>query len=334
MPDVETKKSSQNLPWVEKYRPNALQELISHEDIINTIRKFIHEDKLPHLLFYGPPGTGKTSTILACAKEIYSPKEFNSMVLELNASDDRGINVVRGQILNFASTRTIFNSGFKLVILDEADAMTQDAQNALRRIIEKFTENVRFCLICNYLSKIIPALQSRCTRFRFGPLNPTQILPRLKYVAEQEEVKVTEDGEKALMALSQGDMRKVLNILQSCSMAFEEVTEDNVYTCVGHPLKSDISNMVNWMLNDSFSDAYSNIQELKTLKGLSLQDILTEVHVFVHRLDLPAKIKMHLLIKMADLEHRLLNGASEKIQLGSLLAAFQVTRDMVKEQAQ
>jgi replication factor C subunit 3/5 len=150
-----------NLPWVEKYRPSALQELISHEDIIKTIRKFISEDKLPHLLFYGPPGTGKTSTILACAKEIYSTKECNSMVLELNASDDRGINVVRGQILNFASTRTIFNSGYKLVILDEADSMTNDAQNALRRIIEKFTENVRFCLICNYLSKIIPALQSR-----------------------------------------------------------------------------------------------------------------------------------------------------------------------------
>ena len=146
-----------NLPWVEKYRPNALQELISHEDIIKTIRKFISQDKLPHLLFYGPPGTGKTSTILACAKEIYSPKQFNSMVLELNASDDRGINVVRNQILSFASTRTIFNSGYKLIILDEADAMTNDAQNALRRIIEKYTENVRFCMICNYLSKIIPA---------------------------------------------------------------------------------------------------------------------------------------------------------------------------------
>ena len=149
-----------NLPWVEKYRPSVLQELISHEDIIRTIRKFISEEKLPHLLFYGPPGTGKTSTILACAKELYSPKEFNSMVLELNASDDRGINVVRNQILSFASTRTIFNSGYKLVILDEADAMTNDAQNALRRIIEKYTDNVRFCLICNYLSKIIPALQS------------------------------------------------------------------------------------------------------------------------------------------------------------------------------
>jgi len=322
-----------NVTWVEKYRPGALQDLISHEDIINTIRKFLHEDKLPHLLFYGPPGTGKTSTILACAKEIYKPKEFNSMVLELNASDDRGINVVRGQILNFASTRTIFNSGFKLVILDEADAMTNDAQNALRRIIEKFTDNVRFCLICNYLSKIIPALQSRCTRFRFGPLNPAQIVPRLQFVADEEKVTMTEDGKKALITLAQGDMRKVLNILQSCAMAFKEVNEDNVYTCVGHPLKSDISNMVNWMLNESFSLSYKNILELKTLKGLSLQDIITETHLFVQRLDVTQNIRIHLIIKLAEIEERLIAGDSEKIQLGALVAAFQVTRDMVKKEA-
>jgi len=323
-----------NVTWVEKYRPGALQDLISHEDIINTIRKFLHEDKLPHLLFYGPPGTGKTSTILACAKEIYKPKEFNSMVLELNASDDRGINVVRGQILNFASTRTIFNSGFKLVILDEADAMTNDAQNALRRIIEKFTDNVRFCLICNYLSKIIPALQSRCTRFRFGPLNSTQIVPRLQFVADEEKVNMTEDGKKALITLAQGDMRKVLNILQSCAMAFDEVNEDNVYTCVGHPLKSDITNMVNWMLNESFSLAYKNILELKTLKGLSLQDVITETHLFVHRLDVTQNIRIHLITKLAEIEERLIAGDSEKIQLGALVAAFQVTRYMVKKEAE
>ena len=249
-----------NLPWVEKYRPADLGSLISHEDIIGTIRRFMEEDKLPHLLFYGPPGTGKTSTILACARQLYRDKEFNSMVLELNASDDRGINVVRGPILNFASTRTIFNSGFKLVILDEADAMTQDAQNALRRIIERFTDNVRFCIICNYLSKIIPALQSRCTRFRFGPLRPQQILPRLDHVCREEGVEVTECGRQALMSLSQGDMRKVLNILQSCSMAFGLVNEDNVYACVGHPLRQDVEDMLNWMLNEPISVSYNNIQ--------------------------------------------------------------------------
>jgi len=330
---MEQDAQSPNLPWVEKYRPNALDELISHEDIINTIRTFISQDKLPHLLFYGPPGTGKTSTILACAKEIYKDKQLNSMVLELNASDDRGIGIVRGQIMNFASTRTIFSSGYKLIILDEADAMTNDAQNALRRIIEKFTENVRFCLIGNYLGKIIPALQSRCTRFRFGPLQPEQILPRMEHVAKCEQVTLTEDGKAALMTLSHGDMRKVINIMQSCHMAFGEVSEDNVYTCVGHPLKSDIENIVKWSLNDDFSTAYSNISNLKILKGLSLQDIVSEVHTFIHKLELPGQVRIHLLIKLAELEERLMAGASEKIQLGSLLSAFQVTREMIKAEA-
>ncbi|NWR47165.1 RFC5 factor, partial [Regulus satrapa] len=346
---------------VEKYRPQALSELVSHQDILSTVQRFISEDRLPHLLLYGPPGTGKTSTILACARQLYREREFGSMVLELNASDDRGIDIVRGPILSFASTRTIFKKGFKLVILDEADAMTQDAQNALRRVIEKFTENTRFCLICNYLSKIIPALQSRCTRFRFGPLTPELMVPRLRHVIQEEGVDVTEDGMKALVTLSSGDMRRALNILQSTSMAFGKVTEENVYTCTGHPLKSDIANILDWMLNQDFSTAYRKIMELKTLKGLALQDILTEIHLFVHRggekvwlwmiprkpnfplpltacfllstVDFPPSIRIQLLIKLADIEYRLAAGTSEKIQLSSLIAAFQVTRDLVVAEA-
>ncbi|NXU69137.1 RFC5 factor, partial [Horornis vulcanius] len=280
---------------------------------------------------------------------------------QLNASDDRGIDIVRGPILSFASTRTIFKKGFKLVILDEADAMTQDAQNALRRVIEKFTENTRFCLICNYLSKIIPALQSRCTRFRFGPLTPELMVPRLQHVIQEEGVDVSEDGMKALVTLSSGDMRRALNILQSTSMAFGKVTEENVYTCTGHPLKSDIANILDWMLNQDFSTAYRKITELKTLKGLALQDILTEIHLFVHRggervwlqmslerpnfplsltecfllstVDFPPSIRIQLLIKLADIEYRLAAGTSEKIQLSSLIAAFQVVRDLVVAEA-
>ncbi|XP_076473057.1 replication factor C subunit 5-like [Babylonia areolata] len=324
---------AKNLPWVEKYRPEQLEDLISHTDIISTIDRFVKEDRLPHLLFYGPPGTGKTSTILAVAKQIYSPKEFNSMVLELNASDDRGIGIVRGQILNFASTRTIFKSGFKLVILDEADAMTKDAQNALRRVIEKFTENTRFCIICNYLSKIIPALQSRCTRFRFGPLKTTQMVPRLQHVISEESVKVTEDGVKALVTLANGDMRRALNILQSTSMAYDEVNEDNVYTCVGHPLRRDVENIVNWLLNETFATAYNNILQMKTMKGLALQDILTEVHTYIHRVDLPHNVQIHLLVKMSDIEYRLASGTSERIQQSSLVAAFQSARDLISQAA-
>ncbi|XP_076007048.1 replication factor C subunit 5 [Genypterus blacodes] len=322
-----------NLPWVEKYRPQSLDDLISHQDILCTIQKFITEDRLPHLLFYGPPGTGKTSTILACARQLYKDKEFNSMVLELNASDDRGIDVVRGPVLSFASTRTIFKRGFKLVILDEADAMTQDAQNALRRVIEKYTENTRFCLICNYLSKIIPALQSRCTRFRFGPLAPDQMIPRLEYVIQQENIDVSPDGMKGIVTLSAGDMRRSLNILQSTSMAYGKVTEDTVYTCTGHPLRSDIANILDWSLNKDFTAAYNQILELKTLKGLALNDILTEIHLLIHRVDFPPAVRMTLLIKLADIEHRLASGTNEKIQLSSMVAAFQGARDLVVSEA-
>jgi replication factor C subunit 3/5 len=321
-----------NLPWVEKYRPSTLSDLISHEEIISTISKFIDENQLPHLLFYGPPGTGKTSTILACARKLYTAQQFNSMVLELNASDDRGIGIVRGPILNFASTRTIFSGGFKLIILDEADAMTNDAQNALRRIIEKYTENVRFCIICNYLSKIIPAIQSRCTRFRFAPLSPEQVLPRLNYVIDEEKIQaaVTEDGKKALMALSGGDMRKVLNVLQSTYMAYKSVTEDNVYTCVGHPMKKDITNIVNWLLNvEGFKEIYDKIQQLKTTKGLALEDILTEIHLYVHRMELPPRVICSLLVKMAEIEERLAGGCVENPQISSLISAFVIARDQV-----
>nr|XP_050853741.1 replication factor C subunit 5 isoform X3 [Vespula vulgaris] len=313
-----------NLPWVEKYRPKKLEELISHEEILKTIKKFIDENQLPHLLLYGPPGTGKTSTILACAKTLYKPAQFNSMVLEMNASDDRGIGIVRGQILNFASTGTMYRSGFKLIILDEADAMTNDAQNALRRIIEKYTENVRFCIICNYLGKIIPALQSRCTKFRFGPLQSEQILPRLNEVIEQENLKVTDDGKQALMTLCGGDMRKVLNILQSTWLAFGSVTEETVYSCVGHPLPVDIKNIANWLLNESYELSYCKIQDLKIKKGLALQDILTELHLFVHK----NYILINLVIKMAEIEKRVAVGCSEAVQLNALVAAFHQAREI------
>ncbi|KAL0883079.1 hypothetical protein ABMA27_016545 [Loxostege sticticalis] len=323
--------TSKNLPWVEKYRPSKLEDLVSHDDIIKTINQFMKENQLPHLLFYGPPGTGKTSTILACARQMYTPQQFNSMVLELNASDDRGIGIVRGQILSFASTRTIFKAGPKLIILDEADAMTNDAQNALRRIIEKYTDNVRFCIICNYLGKIIPALQSRCTRFRFAPLQQSQIVPRLQEIAAAEGVKMSEDGVKALLTLSGGDMRKVLNMLQSTWLAHRAVTEDHVYTCVGHPLRSDINNVLNWLLNENdFAACFKNIQDVKIAKGLALSDILTEIHTVVQRLKLPPEVLIDLLIKMADAEARLAQGCSERVELAALIAAFQSARDHVK----
>eukprot|EP00033_Pygsuia_biforma_P004795 GCRY01005257.1.p1 GENE.GCRY01005257.1~~GCRY01005257.1.p1 ORF type:complete len:217 (+),score=23.75 GCRY01005257.1:254-904(+) len=205
--------TNETLMWVEKYRPSTFEEVLAHEDILKTIQNLIKANSLPHLLFYGPPGTGKTTTILALARELYG-KNMRTMTLELNASDDRGIDVVREQIKDFASTRMMFSSGYKLVILDEADAMTKTAQAALRRVIEKYSKSTRFCLICNYSSKIIPAIQSRCTRFRFSPLDPSLVRDRVRQILKAEKVLYDESGLQAVVRLGRGDMRRALNILQ------------------------------------------------------------------------------------------------------------------------
>lgn len=211
---------------VEKYRPESLEDVSGHQDILATINKFVETNRLPHLLLYGPPGTGKTSTILALARRIYGTKNMRQMVLELNASDDRGIDVVREQIKTFASTKQIFTMNttgtttsiatYKLIILDEADAMTSTAQMALRRIMEKYTANTRFCVIANYTHKLSPALLSRCTRFRFSPLKEPDIRVLVDKVIDEENVTITPEATEALVKLSKGDMRRALNVLQAC----------------------------------------------------------------------------------------------------------------------
>ena len=222
-----------SLPWVEKYRPSTLDDVAGHRDILTTITRFVDTNRLPHLLLYGPPGTGKTSTILALARRIYGAQNMRQMVLELNASDDRGIDVVREQIKTFASTKQIFSAPtakgeghatlatYKLIILDEADAMTSTAQMALRRIMEKYTANTRFCVIANYTHKLSPALLSRCTRFRFSPLKEGDIRGLVERVVREEGVRIEEEAVDGLVRLSKGDMRRALNVLQACYASSE-----------------------------------------------------------------------------------------------------------------
>ncbi|KAJ7130618.1 P-loop containing nucleoside triphosphate hydrolase protein [Mycena epipterygia] len=310
-----------NLPWVEKYRPVTLDDVVSHKDITSTIEKFIEKNRLPHLLFYGPPGTGKTSTILAVARRIYG-SEYRKQILELNASDDRGIDVVREQIKQFAETRTLFSKGYKLIILDEADMMTQQAQAALRRVIEQYTKNVRFCIICNYVNKIAPAIQSRCTRFRFSPLPIVEVEKRLDSVIEAESVKLTSDGKAALLKLSKGDMRRALNVMQACHAAYDLTGETEIYNCTGNPHPADIETIVNSMLSDEFTTSYTMITAMKTERGLALQDLLTGAYDYIETLELKPHARIYLLDHLATTEHRLSTGASEKIQLTALLGAF------------
>lgn len=198
---------------VEKYRPNSINEVFLEEKNQISINNFIEKKNFPNLLFYGPSGTGKTSTIIAMAKEIYKEK-YNLMVLELNASDNRNIQVVRKIIKEFASCKTLFNSGYKLIILDEVDSMTNDAQFCLRRIMETYCENVRFCFICNFVGKIIPAIQSRCTKFKFSNLKNDQISSRLDSIMKEENIEVNESILDVIMYYCNGDMRKILNYIQ------------------------------------------------------------------------------------------------------------------------
>ncbi|KAJ4475058.1 P-loop containing nucleoside triphosphate hydrolase protein [Lentinula aciculospora] len=318
---------NENLPWVEKYRPVTLDDVVSHKDITTTIEKFIEMNRLPHLLFYGPPGTGKTSTILAVARRIYGV-DYRKQILELNASDDRGIDVVREQIKQFAETRTLFSKGFKLIILDEADMMTQAAQAALRRVIEQYTKNVRFCIICNYVNKITPAIQSRCTRFRFSPLPIAEVEKRINVVVETENVKLSEDGKKALLKLSKGDMRRALNVLQACHAAYDITTETEIYNCTGNPHPSDIEIIVKSMLSDEFTTAHQLISTLKIERGLALQDLLSGVYEYIETVELKPHARIYLLDHLATTEYRLSTGGSEKIQMSALLGAFKNTVEL------
>ncbi|OIV97942.1 hypothetical protein TanjilG_12699 [Lupinus angustifolius] len=325
------------IPWVEKYRPQSLNDVAAHRDIVDTIDRLTTENRLPHLLLYGPPGTGKTSTILAVARKLYGA-QYHNMILELNASDDRGIDVVRQQIQDFASTQSL-SFGFvklsvKLVLLDEADAMTKDAQFALRRVIEKYTKSTRFALICNHVNKIIPALQSRCTRFRFAPLDAVHVTERLKHVIKAEGLDVDDSGLTALVQLSNGDMRKALNILQSTHMASQQITEEAVYLCTGNPLPKDIEQISFWLLNEKFADSFKRINEIKTRKGLALVDIVREVTMFVFKIKMPPAIRMQLINDLADIEYRLSFGCNDRLQLGSAIASFTRARSALVAAAQ
>ncbi|WKY01869.1 hypothetical protein Q1695_015687 [Nippostrongylus brasiliensis] len=338
MMEVDVPPAVINLPWVEKYRPQSLDDMVSHEEIIKTLTRFVKSNKLPHLLFYGPPGTGKTSAILAVVNTMYSQKQRKSMVLELNASDDRGIGIVRDEIITFAQTKSLHldkdSTDLKFVILDEADAMTKDAQNALRRVIEKYTANVRFCIICNYLSSIIPAIQSRCTRFRFAPLSLEHITPKLEYVIAEEKLKVTEDGKRAILKLCGGDMRRVLNILQSAAMAFSVIDETNVYVCVGQPTPKHIEKILQILMNDSFAACCRKLQEECGGQGYALVDVLTRLHDLIFELDLPSNVVICLIAALAETEQRLSVGTSDRIQIGGIVAAFMRSRRMIKEAAE
>ncbi|KAL8404904.1 hypothetical protein RB594_009694 [Gaeumannomyces avenae] len=360
-----------SLPWVEKYRPVSLADVSGHQDILATINKFVDSNRLPHLLLYGPPGTGKTSTILALARRIYGADNMRQMVLELNASDDRGIDVVREQIKTFASTKQIFSMGprntaaaaapssssssapsaartgstvalYKLIILDEADAMTNTAQMALRRIMEKYTANTRFCIIANYSHKLSPALLSRCTRFRFSPLREADIRVLVDRVVDEESVNVVPEAVDALVRLSRGDMRRALNVLQAChasstplrergakapgpgdAVARDVVTVESIYSCIAAPPPDAVAEILKTLLGTAdVVQCLGTINALKASRGLALADIITALSEEVVKLEVKPEVMIRWLDGLAQIEHRVAGGASETVQTGAVVGVI------------
>ncbi|KAJ6789074.1 hypothetical protein PWT90_00376 [Aphanocladium album] len=339
------------LPWIEKYRPESLDDVEGHQDILATINKFVDSNRLPHLLLYGPPGTGKTSTILALARRIYGAANVRQMVLELNASDDRGIDVVREQIKTFASTKQIFSmggggnktgsstmAGFKLIILDEADAMTNTAQMALRRIMEKYTANTRFCIIANYAHKLSPALLSRCTRFRFSPLKEGDIRQLVTKIVDEESVQIGAEAVDALVKLSKGDMRRALNVLQACHASStplrapgapkipeneiqrENITTETIYNCIAAPAPDAIKQIMSTLLNTSdVTSCLNTINSIKRLQGLALADVITALADELTKLDVSPEVMITWLEGLAEIEHRVAGGGSEVLQTGAVV---------------
>lgn len=307
--------------WSEKYRPSKLTEVINQKHVVERLKAFVKESNIPHMLFAGPAGTGKTTCALAIAHELYG-KEWRLNTLELNASDERGIDIIRGKVKDFARTKSLGDVGYRMIILDESDALTPEAQQALRRTMENFTNVSRFCLICNYSSKIIEPIQSRCAVFRFKTLAEADIKKYIERIVEGEKIKIADDAVNAIIYLSEGDLRKVANILQASAALKEKITEDIVYDVASKAKPEDVKEMIELALKGKFMDARKKLQELVLRQGLAGTDIIAEIHRQIYSLDVTEETKVQLIEKCGETEFRLSEGGSDLIQLESLLANF------------
>ena len=310
------------LPWIEKYKPVYINDIIGHTHNIETIRKLIKSNALPHLLFYGPPGTGKTSTILTIANELYG-NNLRLMTMKLDASDDRGINSVREDIKGFADKKNMFMEGVKLIILDEADSMTFDAQFALRRIIEKYSETLRFCLICNYENKIIPAIKLRFANFRFSYIENKYIYEKIKYIVDKENINITNDAINFISNIANGDLRRGINLLQTINMQSNNITTELCHKLSEIPLEKNIIYIISILdSNLLYKNKYKIIEDFLN-NNYSLYLLIIEIFKLIITNDNYIKYCNPLIIsKFANLEIIILKNTNDSIYISSLINIF------------
>ena len=305
--------------WAEKYRPKTLDDMVDQKEIVERLKSFVKSRNVPHCIFAGPPGTGKTTAALCLARDLYG-EAYREHLMELNASDERGINVVRETVKTFARVRSIGEIPFKIMILDEADNMTSDAQQALRRTMERYTETCRFIMCANYSGKIIEPIQSRCAPFRFTFLPREEQDKYLKHIAENENLKLLKDGLDAIFEVCSGDLRRAINTLQAAASLNKPVDAKVVYSITGRASPADVRKMIETVMAGSFLEARKQLRDMIQKYGVAGSDIIRQIHIEIFRAEIPEPWKIKLADVVGEIDYRLVEGADEEVQLSALLA--------------
>jgi replication factor C small subunit len=306
--------------WTEKYRPKTLKEVVDQKHIVSRLEAWVKKGSIPHMLFAGPAGVGKTTIALCLARELFGVENWKKNFQETNASDERGINIVRGRIKDFARIKSL-GADFKIIFLDESDALTPEAQQALRRTIERFSDSCRFILSCNYSSKIIEPIQSRTSIFRFKRMNEDGVDEYVKRIAKGEKLNVSKDAVRAIYEISEGDLRQAANLLQASS-ALGKVTKETIYEAAAQSKPEDIKEMMDFALKGKFPEARNKLYDLLITQGLSGEDIIKGIHKEVFSLKIPDEKRISLVEQIGEFEYRMNQGGSPEIQLEALLAQF------------
>ncbi|HLF05927.1 MAG TPA: replication factor C small subunit [Thermoplasmata archaeon] len=315
--------------WTEKYRPKTLADVAGQAEIVGRLRGYVKTRNMPHLLFSGRPGTGKTTCAIALARDFYG-EGWGQSFLELNASDERKLEVVRTKIKEYARTASLGGVEFKMIFLDEADQLTNDAQSALRRMMEQYSRGTRFILSCNYSSKIIEPIQSRCALFRFRPLGKDDARALLGRIAKSESLEVSEGAMESLLRMSEGDLRRCVTVLQSAAATTTQVDEQVIFEISSLAKPEEVKEMVRLALAGDFNGSRKKLDQLLVYDGVSPEDLVKQLHRSIF--DLPGvaeKDKVDIVDKVGEVEFRMTEGSNPRIQLETILA-FMVGRAQKK----